>query len=455
MKKKFLLVGFLVLVIATIAFAGGKQEPAPETKEGTTSTAAEESKKLPEISIIINESPWLNAFREAVSAYVKQTGNEVEVVGVPYPSLLPKSMNAVTAPESEYDIVILDEVWCNQFYSGGLVVPMEEIDPSFKFDSEVIEYNYVTRWDTNLNTNAKSGQIYGVPINGNIQIFYYREDIFNERGLDVPQTWDELREVSSELHDPPNTVAFAPRTAGRPDFDYQAFLHSYGGYMLEYDSAKDEWIVGINSDAALEALKEYLFFVWNYSSGDYANMGQAQMISLMTAGKLMMQVNVTAAAPNFDDPNASSVVDKIKASVVPGVTATQRTPTTGIEVFSIPANLSKERQEAALTFLDWIITKKAQLIYGKAGGIVTRQDVWQELGKDPKFWWATAVADSTEYIHGQIHVTPGGRIFESVDRLLSEAIVKDISPEDMLEQAAEEIYDIMVDEGYSVRYLNE
>jgi multiple sugar transport system substrate-binding protein len=445
MKTNVFIIGVLLFFSCFAVFAGGEKEPA----------SSAETESLPEISILINESPWLGAFKEAVDAYVEETGNKVAVVGVPYPSLLPKSMNSVTAPESEYDIVILDEVWANQFYSGGLVVPMEQIDPSFSFDNHVIEYDYITRWDKDLNTNAESGQIYGVPINGNIQIFYYREDVFKEKGLDVPQTWEELKAVSKELHNPPDTVAFAPRTAGRPDFDYQAFLHSYGGYMLEYDTDNDEWIVGINSDAALKALNDYLFFVWNYSSGDYANMGQAQMISLMTSGKLMMQVNVTAAAPNFDDPNTSSVVGKVRASVVPGVTATQRTPTTGIEVFSIPANLSEERQEAAFEFLDWVITKEAQLVYGKAGGIVTRQDVWEELGKDPKFWWAQAVADSTEYIHGQIHVTPGGRIFESVDRLLSSAIVQDITPEEMLEQAAEEIYTIMEDEGYSVRYLNE
>ena len=32
----------------------------------------------------------------------------------------------------------------------------------------------------------------GVPVNGNVEVFYYRKDLYDQHGLKVPQTWDEV-----------------------------------------------------------------------------------------------------------------------------------------------------------------------------------------------------------------------------------------------------------------------
>ena len=54
--------------------------------------------------------------------------------------------------------------------------------------------------------NAKTGVVYGVPINGNIQVLYYRADLYEKAGLKVPTTWDELLANARKLHNPPNDL---------------------------------------------------------------------------------------------------------------------------------------------------------------------------------------------------------------------------------------------------------
>lgn len=440
------LIIFLLLVSVSSAFAGGSQEQEQEVDVDVSDVESH-----PEISILINESPWLDAFREIVELYEDRTGNSVEIVGSPYQALLTRTTNTLTAPESEFDIVILDEVWTNQFYEGELVADLNDIDPDFSFDSEVLEYDWVTRWDHEIGTNAESGSIYGVPINGNMQILYYREDLLSEAGFDPPETWDELLEIAEHFYDPPEMYGMVGRATGRPDFGLQAVLHSYDGYLAQYDPDSETWDIGINNPEAHDALDMWLRMVQDYSPEDYSSIGQADMISLMQSGRVAMTYTVAAAAPQFDHPQESAVVDNVSATVVPGPEPGEHAPTTGIQPFAIPANLPAEQQEAALAFLEWVIQPDVQVEFGRAGGIVTRQDAWETLAEDPDFWWAEAVAESSEYAHGQLRVEPGGRIFDELESLIRQVVVGDISNEEMLEQAEEQIRDIMEEAGYSVQ----
>ncbi len=439
--KKSVFITMLLLTVGLMVFARGSTEQVP----------AEGGERLPAISILINESPWLDAFRKIVDVYEKETGNEVEIVGNPYSALLTRITNTLTAPESEFDIVILDEVWSNQFYDGELVACLTDIDPDFAFDEGVIEYNWATRWDHELGTNAESGKIYSVPINGNMQILYYRSDLLEEAGFEPPETWDDVFRIAEYFYDPPNMYGMVGRATGRPDFGLQAILHSLGGYLLDYDTNDRTWDVGINKPEAHEALDIYLRLVKQYSPDDYTNFGQAQMISLMQSGRVPMIYTVTAAAPNFDNPAVSSVAGLVNATVVPGPRPGEHAPTTGIQPFAIPNNLPDDRKQAALTFLEWVLQPEVQVQFGKFGGIVTRQDAWETLAEDPKFWWAGAVADSTPYAHGQIRVTVGGRIFSVLETLLRSVVAGDTEPAETLRRAEVEIHTIMEAAGYVVK----
>lgn len=78
----------------------------------------------PQLSILINESLWLATFRQIVRS--------------PYGALLTRITYSLTATEIEFDIVILDKVWANRFYKGGLVAALTDIDPDFAFDDGVL-----------------------------------------------------------------------------------------------------------------------------------------------------------------------------------------------------------------------------------------------------------------------------------------------------------------------------
>jgi multiple sugar transport system substrate-binding protein len=431
--KKVTILGFIFVLLANFsAFAAESQ---------------------PQITILINDSPWFAGFDALVTKYMQETGNKVELNVTPFPGMLQKSRNAVQAKESEYDILNLNESWYMQFYANKFVTPVKDIDPDFQLDPNIIEYEWATRWDEAVQDSTKNGELYGFPINGNIQLYFYRKDIFEEKGLSVPNTWVEVVEVAKALHNPPRMFGFAARTAP-PWFELLSYFKSYGGDVFFRDKETGELVVNAHDEKTLEALKLWLTLCQQYGPANYAEIGQAEMLALMLSGRLAQVHMVCAAAPNFDDEKKSAVIGKVGAAVVPGTSPENRVPMSGIWVMGIPHNLPMERKKAALAFLEWALSKEAQMYYAKAGAIPVRQDVYEELANDPKLgWWMGAMAESTPYIRGLHRLTETPLIYEIVDRNIREAVIDKLSPEEALWNIAQETHNILVEAGYKVKPL--
>lgn len=406
----------------------------------------------PQITILINQSPWLAGFEALVEAYVAETGNQVELNVTPFPGMLQRSRNAVTAGESEFDLINLNEQWYSLFYAGGLVTPILDIDPDFTLDPEVIEYAYATRWDPEVGYSTEDGALYGLPINGNIQLLFYRADLFKEAGLSAPTTWDEVEAAAQALHNPPSRVGLVTRTAPT-DWEFQSYLRGYGASVIELDD-DGRWRVGIADDAAVEALERYIQLNRDYGPANFASVSQAEALSLMQSGRAAMAHVVGAAAPNFENPEQSSVLGLVQATIVPGPTADDRATMSGIWVMGIPQNLPDARKQAALEFMRWALTFDAQLLYAEAGAIPVRQDVYETLGQQEGFRWMQAMAESTPYIQAQPRVAEAPQIISAFADQVAAALLGQVSAEQALRAAAEEIHRIMVAGGYDVAPLD-
>ena len=406
----------------------------------------------PPINILINDSPWFGGFESLVEQYEQDTGNVVNLTVTPFPGMLQRSRNAVTASESEFDLINLNEQWYSQFYAGGLVSPIHDIDPDFALDPEVIEYDAATRWNDEIGFSTSDGALYGLPINGNIQLFFYRQDLFNEAGLDAPVTWADVEAAAEALHDPPSRFALVNRTSPN-NWEVQSYLHSFGGGVIELDEDSGQWNVVLNSPESIEGLERWIRYSRDFGPPNYADLGQAEVISLLASGRAAMGHMVGAAAPNLDDPDQSTVVGQVAATVVPGPSAEQRATMSGIWVMGIPANLPNERQRAALAFMEYALTFEAQMHYAREGAIPVRQDVYETLGQEEGFAWMQAMADSTPYITAQPRVTEAPQIIEVLTNHVSEAMLGAMEPADALQRAAEEIHAILEGGGHDVAPL--
>jgi multiple sugar transport system substrate-binding protein len=159
--------------------------------------------KVEPITININQSPWFDGFRRLVEFYEKESGNAVKLNVNPYLGSLEASRNSVRANEGFAHLVVVDNNWVVEFYAGGFLTPLADLDPGFKLQAGVNTYDDTVYWDAKARTfSQKGGKLMGVPINGNVEVLFYREDLYKEKGLKVPDTWEDLLANAKALHEP-------------------------------------------------------------------------------------------------------------------------------------------------------------------------------------------------------------------------------------------------------------
>ena len=412
-------------------------------------TLAQDVMSQPPITILINDSPWFPGFATMVELYTEITGNQINLDVTPFPGMLDKTRNAVQAGESEYDAVAITEQNIPFFYNSGLLKPILEIDPEFTLDENIISYGDAARWDWDLGVNGPMGELLGVPINGNIQLYYYRRDLFDDAGIEPPKTFDEMEAIAEQLGNPPRMFGNANR-ANPIWWEFGAYIDSYDA---EYVRLEDDgsWSVGFERPEGLEAVQRWLNLGRAWAPQNYADLGQGDLLALMASGRLAQVHMVGAAAPNYDNPEISIVGGNMGATVVPGVTAEARSPRTGMWVMCHPANLPDERAAAGLEFVKWLTTKDNQLAYAKAGAIPVRQDTYEELATDEVVgWWTSAFAESTPFLHPETRLPETPLIRDSVTTRMAQAYVDEISAEEAVSLMASEIRTVMEDAGYSV-----
>jgi multiple sugar transport system substrate-binding protein len=413
--------------------------------------------KVAPITIVINQSPWFASFGKAVDAYEKATGNKVNLDVNPFAGSAEKQRNSVRAKEGQFDILVMNSNWMAEFYHGGFLTPLSDIDPSFKLDPQVINYDDTAYWDAkNKRNSAKTGVPYGVPINGNIQVLYYRADLYRKAGLEVPQTWDELIANAAKLNSPPavyGMVQRGARSASDISYDWMPYLHGCNGAIFRDEKAGD-YTVTINSPEAKKALDIYVELGRRYGPPNPGSYGQAQVIQALLTGKAAHATPVIAAWPQVDDPTKSAVVGKVNVAVVPHCTGGRSTPTLGHFIGAIPKNIPKERQIAALAFLRWFQTYDAQVVYAKAGQPPIRKDVFDApFMKTPEFRWAQAIAESTPNAKMMYTVPEGPQIVSILELRLNPALIGEKTSVDALNTMAAEIYALMQKAGYKTGRL--
>ena len=343
------------------------------------SIAQAEVKKL---TINVNQSPWLNAYKKLVLDYTKETGIEVDVRVFPYTEMRPTLVTDIQSNNRTYDVYQYDELFTHEFANNKWVKPFNQIEPGFKVDPNVGSYGNFMYWNPTKRFSDPKGDVMSMPLNGNTNVFLYRKDIYADLGLKVPTTWDELLANSAKIK-AANVVKYpyiiraqAVSSGASVTYDYIHILASYGGRF--FNKQGEDWLPIINSKEG-KAAATTLRALAKYGPPATNTIGQSQVIAAMQAGDAAQGQVVFAAANSMNDPAASRVAGKIGFAVMPkGCASCNPGVVSGTWAISIPTGLSSEREKAALSYIKWVISKKAQIKFAEYGGIPTRTDVIEE-----------------------------------------------------------------------------
>jgi multiple sugar transport system substrate-binding protein len=403
------------------------------------------------ISIVINQSPWFDSFRQTVALYEKETGNKVDLDVNPFAGSLEKQRNSVRAAQGQYDLLVMNSGWFAEMYFGGFLEPISDIDPSFKLDPDVYTLGDTIFFDPVKKIMAPGGKLMSIPISPLIPLLYYRGDLYKSAGLTAPDTFAELEANARKLNNPPRTYGIVQRGArgtASVSYDFYPYLYGFGGGIFKNQLAAD-YAVTLNNETGRTALDYYLRLAKEAGHPKTASLDQADVIQNMVTGKAAHIMMVIAAWSQMDDPDKSAVVGKVDFAVPPHAPGLPTAPGLGHWLGGVSRNVPDGRKRATVDFLRWFQTKGAQLANAKAGGIPINAAIYRDpIAQEPRYRWMKPLAEALPHAVNIYQFPQASEVTAILDLGLNRAVAGEVTSVDALNSMAEQIYAVMAKYNY-------
>ena len=337
---------------------------------GTTLAIANPYEKYEGTTIVVSW-PALSHFAKAealIEDFTAETGIEVEIDALQYLKLRDRQLLEMSKREGEYDVVSWVVMWKGEYVSKGLLTPLSQfytsgslVDPNYDINDIADAYlqNGGVVGGNKGYMPGKSGALYGMPFGAETSILAYRKDIFEEQGLEVPETYDDLRAVMAKLKE-----AGIPALTSRGKTGHQVtaawLLHlaPLGGKIFD-----DQWNPVINSPEAVEAA-QVLREVAQTGPAGIPTFGFGEAAAAFLQGEAAMHLDTLKIAAMSRDPKLSKIDGKVGYALHP--IGSRCGSETGGFAAGIPAN--SQNKEAAFLFLQYITSKKGDQRMVDLGG---------------------------------------------------------------------------------------
>jgi len=282
---------------------------------------------------------------------------------LPLPQLYEKAVENCRKAVSEYDVITIDVAWLGEFVERGFIKPVGELQDlgvnPHGFDPIV--------WSTGL----WNGVEFGVPIYCTAQLLAYRRDLFQERRLSPPKSFDEVIEVGRAFHEPAKgrygmvwdaapgmpvaqSFMFFMGACGSPIISLR---QSAGTYTHEGFNPADS-VPLVASDTARLVL-DYMHRLVEISPHDILDKAWDESLGVFLSGRSAMAYCETMRAARLDGDIHSVVRRKVGYAPHPsGARGRHATPMGGY-LLTIPANLAEERVNLAAEAISWMTSHDA------------------------------------------------------------------------------------------------
>ncbi|SDL20213.1 carbohydrate ABC transporter substrate-binding protein, CUT1 family [Modicisalibacter muralis] len=224
--------------------------------------------------------------KEGVKAWEEKTGYSVDIVSTPSSSTARLSLyqQILSAQSDDIDVLQIDVVW-----PGMLANHL--IDLREHGGEDIAEGHFQTIVDN----NTVDGRLVAMPWFTDAGVLYYRKDLLTEYGHEVPETWQEMTNIASDIQ-------AAEREAGNDKiwgyvFQGRAYegltcnalewVASYGGGTIVDDQGE----VTINNPRAAAALDQAASWIGEISPKGVLNYTEEEARGVFQTGNAVFMRN--------------------------------------------------------------------------------------------------------------------------------------------------------------------
>ena len=197
---------------------------------------------------------------------------------------------------------------------------------------------------------------------------------FDEKGLEVPTTFEELEAVSAALNDPPTIYGVGNRGlrgSGQNVYIWTSFLRGFGGDFFK--DFPNDYTPTLDTPEAIEATRFYADLVRDYGPPGIANWSNLETYQGAKDGVVAAYVDATPHAPLVDDPStithgkwATAVVPAGPAGAFPAIYS-----------HTIGINADSKNKVAAWLWVECMTSPKAEHVRALKTGDPARQSSFE------------------------------------------------------------------------------
>lgn len=375
-----------------------------------------------------------------------QTGIKVEVQTFPSDALQQRVTAEFVSGSGALDVVNIT----NSFFNRDLVRFLEPLDayleqaPLPDGGLEDFTEGFVRQYRV---PQTRDGDIYGIPNRVGLDILFYRQDLLDAAGLQVPTTWEEYveaaRVLTKDTDGDGETDIYGTVMQGNiwhGIFSWFNWSAALGGDMLTPpDWEQSALLTDANFRAAelrAQMVEEGL------ASPAVVNYGFDDAINAIAQGNAAMTVMFSAYWSRIENPERSTVVGRVGYAPAPRDPSVDEAYTGRGWALFIPE--ASEKKDAAWEFIRFITNRQSQLFMAiEHGNAATRLSVVEH----PEFQASVPIAPALAKAmpHARILPNTSGirRIYDAISTELNRSLAGEISGEEAIRRADAAVTEIL------------
>lgn len=419
--KKFLSIVMVALLLSSMVAGCAK------------SGSKEASKKPQEIVLAARAGSMADALETLAADYESETGVKVKITALPYDSLKEKIVLDVRNNSCAFDLVMMDDPWMPEFGESNILLPLGD------YFKDGVDSDFIQKSLDLCKVPYGTGELHALPLVGNVQMFFYRKDLFEQYNLD-PTTWDSVLEAAKIIKEKEgDTFGYALRgQRGNPVVaNYIPLFWAYGGSVLD-----DNMKANVNTEAGIKSMEMYLALKETGPVG-VETFDSDQIATALTQGTTAMTIAWPSWVAKVDNEENSKVVGKIEFAAVPGAVK-DSAAMIGNWLLGVPK--TSKNADASVDFLKWVTGKDAEKKMALAGGgVPTRKSLYQDEELVAKYRHFPSQLDALEHSVARPRTPLWSKIEDTWGLYLSAIVAGDMDIKEGLDKANEEINKILED----------
>lgn len=352
--RRLLMLLLALTALLVVAGCGDDDEEAAETGATTPQEVSGE------VRVLMEEVPDTDVVESLLPDFEKQYPKvDIQIEALPYDQMRDRLVSSFLAAEPTYDMIIVDNPWMYDFATGGFLQPLDD-------RIEAIEDYDFEDFSEPLRSIAEvEGETFGVPFYNYGLALIYRRDLYQQAGLEPPETLEDLQAAAAELTSGDRAgIAMQPQRGYKVFEEWGNFLFGAGGEIQD-----EEGNVVLDSPEAREALDTYIQMYEESAPDNSLNWAFDEAIRSAQNDGAAQLVSYNWVLPTLNKEGQEA--GNFDIAEVPGGKAVL-----GAWYWAIPENSASP--DAAWAFISWITSKEQEKARVIEGGAPVRNSVLED-----------------------------------------------------------------------------